>query len=334
MSLFIQQIKSLQAICIATLVLAAFNCSASQYSPAETEKIIEKLYHNLDNKPKSDMPARLDFFSSQFLGKPYLLGALGEGADARFDQSPLYRTDAFDCETYVDTVLALALASNKNDFVQCINKIRYANGQISFVTRNHFTALDWNQNNQQQNYIKDITASIKNQKKRPVIKMATAMVNKPAWYQHLGIERVQLFPADKNEQAARLPELQKEGQTLGIKEEKIPYLPLDVLFNKQGTPNEYLFSQIPDASIIQIVRPNWNLEKVIGTNMNVSHLGFAFWINGKLMFREASSTEGGVVTISLTDYLAKLRQSPTIKGINVQVIVPKNYLTNGCTVQE
>lgn len=334
MNSFFRKINALHITCLATLLFASLNVFANDYSPADAEKTIEKLYHKLASNPKSDMAARLNFFSASFLDKPYLLGALGEGADARFDQSPLYRNDAFDCETYVDTVVALALADNRHDFLNCINKIRYLNGQVSFVNRNHFTALDWNQNNQQQGFVKDITATITNKHNQPVMKMATAIINKPSWYKHLSPERIQLFPANKAEQEIRLPELRKAGSNLIISKEKIPYLPFTALFNKQGNPDKHLFSQIPEASIIEIVRPNWNLEKAIGTNLNVSHLGFAFWINGKLMFREASSTEGKVVDVSLIDYLGKLRSSPTIKGINVQIVVPQKPLARGCMVQE
>lgn len=330
MSSIFQHIKLLQVACLASLLLVSLNVSASVYSPHQNREIIEKLYHKLDNNPKSDMAARLKFFSGSFIGKPYLLGALGEGSDSRYDQSPLYRTDAFDCETYVDTVVALALAANPKGFAQCINKIRYRKGQISFITRNHFTALDWNKNNQLQGFVKDITPEIKDKNNQPVMLMATALINKPAWYAHLNISRIQLFPQNKEEQSIRLLELQKKGHKLAISEENIPYIPLAALFDKEGRPDEYLFGQIPDASIIEIVRPNWNLEKVIGTNLNVSHLGFAFRINGKLMFREASSTEGGVVEISLIEYLRKLRSSPTIKGINIQIVAPTNTLMSDC----
>src|SRR5688572_7398635 len=61
-----------------------------------------------------------DFFNNQpissdallktaafFLDAPYLLEPLGEGPDGVYSQEPLYRTDRFDCVTYVDTVLAL-----------------------------------------------------------------------------------------------------------------------------------------------------------------------------------------------------------------------------------
>ena len=49
---------------------------------------------------------------SYFKGKPYVLGSLGEGKAAIFDKNPIYRTDTFDCETYVSTVLALVVSDD------------------------------------------------------------------------------------------------------------------------------------------------------------------------------------------------------------------------------
>ena len=336
MGLFFPRIKMLKIVCLSSLILAAAIVGASDFHSQESNDTIKQLYHTINRNSKSGMAERLAFFSASFLGKPYLLGALGEGPDARFDQSPLSRTDAFDCETFVDTVLALALSENQNTFPLCLNKVRYLNGKVSFLTRNHFTALDWNQNNQRQGFLKDITNAIKDENHHKVAKMAVAVIDKPSWYRHMSADRIKLFPSTTNQQqqqTMRLLELQNSGHSLPIVEEKIPYIPFTVLYDKQGNPNNFLFSQIPNASIIEIIRPNWEVKKQIGTNLNVSHLGFAFWVNSELLFREASSTEGKVVDVSLIDYLKQARSSPTIKGINVQVIVPKKHLAANCIAQ-
>ncbi|MBT8506597.1 hypothetical protein B1F79_03525 [Coxiella-like endosymbiont of Rhipicephalus sanguineus] len=59
---------------------------------------------------------RIVFISNQFLGKPYLPGALSEGEEGQFDQNLLYRRDYFDCLTLVNTgiqsVPTLALSSS------------------------------------------------------------------------------------------------------------------------------------------------------------------------------------------------------------------------------
>ena len=106
----------------------------------------------------------------------------------------------------------------------------------------------------------------------------------------------------------------------------IRYVPLTALFDSTGKPNNYVFQQIPDGAIVEIIRPNWDLTAAIGTHLNVSHLGSAFRHEGVLMFRNASTIKGLVVDQPLIEYLHDARQSPTIKGINVQVVIEKQSL--------
>jgi hypothetical protein len=103
---------------------------------------------------------------------------------------------------------------------------------------------------------------------------------------------------------------------------KVPYIPFTALF-PENKPNLYLFSQIPNGAVIEIVRPNWDLRKQIGTFLDISHLGFAVWHKGVLYFRQASSQYGKVVDVPLIDYLKEALISLTIKGINVQIVVPQ-----------
>ncbi|MBA2710185.1 MAG: DUF1460 domain-containing protein [Tatlockia sp.] len=296
---------------------------------------IQTIYEDLNKShPTTTMANRLDFISAKFLGKPYSLGALGEGPDAHFDQKPRYRLDAFDCDTFVTTVLALALAIDDQSFEQCISKIRYKEGKVDFLTRNHFISADWNPNNQNQKFIKDITKSIKDQKDRPVAQIAVALIDKPSWYQHFSLNIIRLNSADKNEQMKKLDELKLAGSKLEKIEAEIPYVPLTALFNAKGKPDDFLFRQIPHGAIIEIVRPNWNLKNSIGTNLNVSHLGFAFWKEGILLFRQASSQLGKVVEVPLIDYLKDSLKSPTIKGINIEVVVPKAPSNELCSTSD
>lgn len=318
-------LKSIHAV---SLILMSLISHANSL-PNET---VAKLYHTLNNHPTLTMSGRLNHFSAAFLGKPYILGALGEGDAAYFDQAPLYRIDGFDCETYVDTVLALALASNSHDFKQCLNNIRYKNGQVSFFSRNHFTSPEWNQYNQQQGYLKDITNSIIGKNKQPISQLTTTFINKPSWYRHRDISTIRLMSSNPSQQLQRLKKLQQQGSQLPAITATIAYLPLTALFDNQGQANQSVFNQIPNAAIIEIVRPNWDLRKEIGTHLNVSHLGFAFRHHGVLMFREASSTYKKVIDVPLIDYLKQALPSPTIKGINVQIIVPKTPLGKGCRV--
>ncbi len=300
-----------------------------QNEQQQTDQNITEFYQLL-SKQSQDMPTRIEFVSAQLLGKPYLLGALGEGERGTFDQAPLYRTDAFDCETYVDTVLAIALAQDPLTFKQCIQQIRYREGKVSFINRNHFTCLDWNQNNQQQGFLKDITTAFHDGKNQPVSLFAQAVINKPAWYQRFSIDHIRINPPSVLEQEKRLEALKQKSKTLPVVTSTIPYIPLAALFDAAGNANHTLFNQIPNAAIVEIIRPNWNLEKEIGTHLNVSHLGFAVWKNGALFFRETSSKEGVVVDYPFIDYLRETRNSPTIKGINIQIVVPQQPLAAQC----
>lgn len=266
------------------------------------------------------LPQRLEKISSMFLGRPYLLGALGEGVSGRYDQYPLFRVDAFDCLTFVETVLALTLADSPDSFDRMMKKIRYQDGRVSFLMRNHFTDLDWNPHNQANGLIKDVTMNIHNQHQEPIAIIASAIINKPSWYQHFSSSRIRLAQPFLSEKTTRLVELKKRGQALKIQTANIPYIPLTAIFDASGKANTAILKQIPNGAIIEMIRPNWDLRNVIGTSLNVSHLGFAFWLNGTLVFRNASTLNGHVVDEPLVSYLRKSLNSPTIKGINVQVV--------------
>jgi hypothetical protein len=289
----------------------------------QADSSINALYHSIETIPNSSMVERLNWFSTHFKDKVYILGSLGEGPKAIYDQFPRYRIDGFDCDTYVNTVLALALSNSLNTFKQCINKVRYKDGLVSYINRNHFTSIDWNKNNQQLGILKDITLTIRDKNKKAVAQYALALIDKPSWYAHKTNSTIRINNADEKTQAIRLAELKMKGNRLEKVLSKVAYLPFSALFSKKNNPHRYLFSQIPNGAIIEIIRPNWDLREQIGTHLNISHLGFAFWQQNTLYFRQASSQYGKVVDVPLIGYLQEKLNSPTIKGINVLIVVPQ-----------
>jgi len=126
--------------------------------------------------------------------------------------------------------------------------------------------------------------------------------------------------------------LQRETRHLGPQQSTLAYLPLNQLFDEQGVANERVFNQIPDGAIIEIVRPNWDLTQQIGTRLDISHLGFAFWENHQLMFRQASSLTHAVISTRLIDYLREALPSPTIKGIHILEVVPTQSTPKNCQI--
>ena len=289
-----------------------------QYTIQQYNDIVEQLYKNPQTK-STDVTTRVAIDSKFFLGKNYLQGALGEGPNAEFDQSPLYRTDAFDCTTYVSTVLALVEGKNLQQFKNNIKKINYHDKKISYLTRNHFIEVDWNTKNQKNGYLIDITDSIGNH----VAQIATAVIDKPAWYRMKNADSIKYLNLISSDQTQSLLEkLHHFSFAMKNQTATISYLPLQKLFNADGTSNEKLFNQIPSGSVIEMIGPNWSLQPLIGTDLLVIHMGIVIRDSRGLMFREASSEKGKVIELPLVDYLRSYLNKPfRVKGMNIQKIV-------------
>ena len=126
---------------------------------------IQDAVRRIDRQTAS-LAQRVEAISALFLGVPYKLGPLGEGPDGEFDRDPLIRFDAFDCTTFIETVMALALDRDLGAAARTLQKIRYKDGQIGYATRNHFIELDWVPNNVRAGYLHDITAEVAGRKFR------------------------------------------------------------------------------------------------------------------------------------------------------------------------
>ncbi len=289
------------------------------YTPDKYDEEIHTIYSYLVG-PTQDTATRIERVSALFLGKPYKVYPLGEGPFAAFDKAPLYRTDSFDCQTFVETVLAIAKAKDEKQFKDTIIKIRYQDPQnISFITRNHFMESDWNVINETNGYIKDYTHKL-----GVATKHAKVEIDKPSWFKNLSGERIQLFtePKHKQEMLTQLHHLSVHVKPVNG---RITYIPLDELFrhsNNEIIARNDLFDKIPSGAIIEIVRPQWDIKSKIGTDMLVSHLGFAIRTPQGLMYREASSESQKVIDTPLTDYLRNYYEKgdkTSVKGINIHI---------------
>lgn len=287
------------------------------YSMKVYDQNLQTFYSTHPASQSTNLQTRLDADSGFFLGKPYVLGALGEGPNAKFDQSPLYRTDAFDCVTYVSTVLAMVESTNLQQFRQNMISIQYSNHQPSYLSRNHFVSVDWNPKNQEQGYLTDITTSL-----FPNQTLASdTLIDRPNWFLNLPANNLKLLnPLSLQQTNALLVELQSLAKHTTPVFSRLPYVPLTALFDKNGKAIASQFDKIPSGVVIEIIRPNWNLKQQIGTNLNVSHLGIGIRVNNVLMYREASSLDNKVEDQPLSQYLSEYLNSPTVKGINIQRI--------------
>jgi hypothetical protein len=164
-------------------------------------------------------------FGEEYVGKPYIRDPLGEGIAP--DTDPLIRFDAFDCVTFVETVLA-------DGDLDKLNAIRYKNGQIDFIKRNHFIELDWLRNNN------NLVENVSNQYGK--IKIRTTTINKQNWFK-------QVHNID-----TKIP-----VQTVNL--EYIPYSDLTEIKNKE-------------TLLVLFVIDNQKIRDKIGTDLAVLHMGF------------------------------------------------------------
>lgn len=259
-----------------------------------------------DGVLSATLPQKIEYFSAKFLKKPYLGGALGEGSQSHFDNDPLYRFDAFDCTTYVETVLALSLADSPKRFLEVLNDIRYREGKISLFTRNHFTSLDWTPNAERLGILKDATNYIAAEK---ATSLAT-LIEKQKWYESQAASMVKSsdFVAEK------IQYIKEKTKNFPNTIVHLPYVEKSVLIQ-----NPAMLRYFPKAGVINIVRKNWNVRAAIGTDLDISHQGIFFERNGEIIFRHASFKKSSqyVVEIPLIDYVKQNLNDQTFAGINI-----------------
>jgi hypothetical protein len=240
---------------------------------------------------------RLIVLCDFFLG--YRYGAWQEGATLESLDDFNYNLELLDCVTFVEVVLAAAktpphqnYATFKDQFETTLSKIHYANGIRNYLSSNHFMCLDWIPNNSYM--LEDITNAL-----TPEVKIAAATIDKASWMQR----KKQLFPVNMPPQYA-----------------EVPYIETPNLLENYAS----FVKNFPDSSIINIVRPNWDLTATIGTHLNISHLGLAFknQHTADLDFYHATSEKMLVVKETLDIYMQRFKDSPTIRGINVLAISP------------
>lgn len=170
-------------------------------------------------------PMSYNDWGEKYLGRPYVASPLGE--ETGIDADPLIREDAFDCVTLVETVLA-------NGDVDRLTQIRYEDGEIAFLTRNHFIETDWLRNNA------NLVRNVSNDYGRTVTRKI--VIDKSAW-----LRKVHGVKSDF------LPEV-----TL------VEYLPYYVV--QQGI-------DIDTPKVVLFVVDNSQMRDKIVTDLAVTHMG-------------------------------------------------------------
>jgi hypothetical protein len=204
--------------------------------------------------------------TERFVGTPYVLSPLGEGAGR--DPDPLIRWDAVDCVTMIEESIALSTAS-PGSLVEVLNTLRY-DGPPTWENRLHVMESQWLPINVKRGYLEDVTARFGGQ----AVKRTTKSLSAATWKE-------------------------KSGAGLGLPESKrsigtwtLDIVPADVAATA--------LAQAPAGLLVVVVRADrpWLVTRI-------SHVGVLVQGPRGPMLRHASRSFKKVVDEPLSRYLTR-----------------------------
>jgi hypothetical protein len=237
---------------LTAIAVAAVLVSTSVVAQPPSNAHIQEELARIDQQTAA-LPQRVEAISELFLGVPYKLGPLGEGLNGEFDRDPLIRFDAFDCTTFVETVMALALDSDLEAATRALQKIRYKDGQIDYATRNHFIELDWVPNNIRAGYLRDITAEVAGKKAIKVRKT----ISKRRWYQRKSAASLE-GGFSENEKKGQVLKLRRLGKQFPDRRATLTVLPSKAL--------PLALANIPSGTIANLVHADKRYRDTVVTH--------------------------------------------------------------------
>ena len=249
---------------------------------------VEKWLNEAITLPKDS--CRTLYFAKQMLGVPYVAGTL----DGNPSEELVVRTDALDCTTFVEVVLALTIVDKEGkfdyaSFKEFLQKVRYRNGDLNgYASRLHYFS-DWIRNNESKGFVKECTSDT------PCAKIQTL------WLYFMSTHPDSYLPMKKDSSlVGEIASLEREWQ--GIEVSYIPkenlYLPPDELNIKNG----------------DILAITTNIK-----GLDVVHVGFAFWKGENLHLLHASSVAKKVIEDlqTLYDYTKNKKAYTGVRVIRV-----------------
>ncbi len=293
-----------------------------QYSQSEYNEFISEVLQEISPK-FNDVTERIFLASRYFLNRPYQHDVCGEGVAGHFDQNPIFRTDVFDSTSLINTILAVALSKDLYEFRQVIFNLNYFQSIPCYANRFHFTCVDWNTENLKKGLLFNLTNKLKIQLTKGASRVARTMIDRPNWFRHRRFEDIRLIQeVSSAKENMLLRQMHSFAKSQLVVQSCIPYLPLPEMFECYKS-DPTLLDAVPCGSIVQIVRPNWNLREKIGTNVNISHMGFLFKKKKYHLLYYACEQRRRVIEVPFWDYLRDIcLPSPTIQGINILGVIP------------
>jgi hypothetical protein len=115
---------------------------------------------------------RIEALSRHLLGRPYIANSLKGSAVER--EIFTARLDAFDCVTYIETVLAMSRSSGTDDFLKWLRLLRYDQGRVEWKKRNHYM-VSWIRNNVRLGVIKRVPLPAKSVTKSRILNVVPGL---------------------------------------------------------------------------------------------------------------------------------------------------------------
>ena len=223
--------------------------------------------------------------AKQYLGTPYVANTLEVSDEERL----IVNQEEVDCTTFVEYVLAEYLANDSVSFEGLLQSLRYREGKIKgYTSRLHYFS-EWVQQAINNNYLMDITKK-------------NSSFNEPLNLHYMSTH-FNSYVRLKDGRVKLIDEIKQIEKTLFGKE--VYYLP------KEYIPNEGL-DWIANGDIIALT--------TLIDGLDVSHLGFAIYVDGVLRLLHASSVHKKVIidSLSLKKSLAKNKNNKGIRVFRVQ----------------
>lgn len=104
--------------------------------------------------------ARLSAVSERLVGKKFIENATGDGLLADTDARPMMRLDAFDCQTLIETCMAVALTATPAEAAECLRLIRYRDGEARHDARHTDIQNDFLYHNIRLGTLRNVTARL------------------------------------------------------------------------------------------------------------------------------------------------------------------------------
>lgn len=288
----------LKSVCLATTLLSCPNIPAQNtrnvyYQKSDSTKVL-RLINDMNKLKRTDEKIFCAAFEMQ--GAPY--GGIGVRTPG--EECLVVNFQKMDCITYVENVLALVWAQNKETknpsnnpfatFCNSLQNLRYRNGNLTDYTSRLHYITQWIADPAKNSLIYEAGGpSFTARQKIDIHYMSSHLKEYPELRRNVNFQKI-----------IRNQEKQASGKT-------IFYIPKASL---KGSQQEL---GIKNGDIIAFVTSKDGLD--------CSHIGFAIWIDGKLHLMHASSYRKKVLidNRSLYEYMLNKRQQLGIRIFRLKI---------------